>query len=386
MQLNLDMFDTDTDADKEVVPVETKINNKVLTKAQKRFNTLIEKIDKLKRQLAQWQQTIPQVQARAANELTPLWKTYNAHRAELVLLLDGAYEKKFFKKKEKEKIRHLICSISSELIGDDVAHALKAVHDKHSDVEFDALAQDQSDMARAMVADILGIEVPDDVNLKDEREFEAFVHQKMHEERLQEEVEMRNAEERRAKRKKTAKQLQREAQQQAQAQDVRKSIQEIYRKLAAALHPDREPDPNERERKTALMQQVNVAYNKKDLLQLLELQIQVEQIDQTHINSMPDARLVHFNKILKEQCDELQQELEDVQVPFKMQFDLPAYVTLMADDVVRRLDMDIADIKKDIAAIRKELVTLQDSQYLRAWLRHYHLPKQFERDDFDFAF
>ena len=48
------------------------------------------------------------------------------------------------------------------------------------------------------------------------------------------------------------------------------SIREVYRKLAGALHPDRESDPQERERKTALMQRVNQAYAKNNLLQLLD--------------------------------------------------------------------------------------------------------------------
>ncbi len=47
----------------------------------------------------------------------------------------------------------------------------------------------------------------------------------------------------------------------------------------AVLHPDREPDEAERVRKTELMQRVNEAYSKKDLLQLVALQLEIEQID-----------------------------------------------------------------------------------------------------------
>jgi len=59
------------------------------------------------------------------------------------------------------------------------------------------------------------------------------------------------------------------------------SIREIFRKLASALHPDRETDRKGREVKTALMLQVNRAYAGNDLLTLLELQI--EQVDASHI-------------------------------------------------------------------------------------------------------
>jgi hypothetical protein len=47
--------------------------------------------------------------------------------------------------------------------------------------------------------------------------------------------------------------------------------------LVAALHPDREPDEQERKRKTELMQRVNTSYGKKYLLLLLELQLEIEQ-------------------------------------------------------------------------------------------------------------
>ena len=58
-----------------------------------------------------------------------------------------------------------------------------------------------------------------------------------------------------------------------------RAVREIFRKLASALHPDRETDPGERARKTALMQRANVAYAANDLLGLLELQFEVDQID-----------------------------------------------------------------------------------------------------------
>ena len=59
------------------------------------------------------------------------------------------------------------------------------------------------------------------------------------------------------------------------------SIREIFRKLASALHPDRETDRKGCEVKTALILQVNRAYAGNDLLTLLELQI--EQVDASHI-------------------------------------------------------------------------------------------------------
>ncbi|MFX6949690.1 molecular chaperone DnaJ, partial [Acinetobacter baumannii] len=78
---------------------------------------------------------------------------------------------------------------------------------------------------------------------------------------------------------------------------------------ASALHPDRELDESERARKTALMQQVNQAYEKNDLSRLLELQLELEQIDQRSIHGVSEERLTHYNHILTEQLGDLDQEI-----------------------------------------------------------------------------
>jgi hypothetical protein len=70
----------------------------------------------------------------------------------------------------------------------------------------------------------------------------------------------------------------------------------------------------EQQRKTDLTQQVTVAYKNRDLLQLLELQLTVEQIDQDAIDSINEDRLKHFNKILQRQSQELKQEIEEVEL------------------------------------------------------------------------
>ena len=54
------------------------------------------------------------------------------------------------------------------------------------------------------------------------------------------------------------------------ALEASQSVRDVYRKLVSALHPDREADGAERERKTALMQRANQAYERNDLLELLD--------------------------------------------------------------------------------------------------------------------
>lgn len=71
---------------------------------------------------------------------------------------------------------------------------------------------------------------------------------------------------------------------------VSKSAKESYRKLVSELHPDREFDKTEKERKTELMQRVNAANVENDLSKLLRLEQEVFRYEPT-----PTAQLF-FNR------------------------------------------------------------------------------------------
>jgi hypothetical protein len=86
------------------------------------------------------------------------------------------------------------------------------------------------------------------------------------------------------------------------------------------LHPDRAADADDRVYKTQLMQRVNQAYEKRNLLQLLELQLELEHIDAEHIARLDEEKLRHYNLILKEQVAELKDEIARVEAELHMQF------------------------------------------------------------------
>ena len=373
-----------THTNSKVVRIESVQKKQPLSKGQVQFNSLIKKIEKLKKKLLEWQDVVPRLHQRVGSEYRELIDTFNDRRIKFVYLLDKAHDDKLFKRRDKDKIAHLICTITAELVAEDGDDEdLKALHDKYSDVSLDEQSRETDDMMKSMVEEMLGVEVGDDEDLSSPEKLKAFMDKMMEEEHAQERERQRQADERRASRKKTSKQIEKEARLQAEELNIKKSLQEVYRKLVAALHPDRERDSAERERKTELMQRVNVAYDKKDLLQLLELQLEVEQIDQLRINAISDERVKHYNKILKEQADELQQEIDEMQTPFKMQFQLPPWAQLSPADVLSRLNLDIKDLKRNIASMEHDLQTFKDRNALKAWLKGYQIPRQPDLDDLD---
>lgn len=360
-------------ANPKIVHIQDTADNKVLSKAQKQFNTLIKKIDVHKKLLQQWQDTIPTYQYRVGSEYDALWERYNQHRAELVYLFDAAYPQKHFHKTDRNKLRHLIEDIVTELILEHGMEELKDLYNKYNDTDFDtenqAVDEDVGEMMKAMLKEMMGVEIDDDIDVSSPEKFQAALQAKIAEHQAQKE-------EKRSKRKKTARQLEKEARLAEEEKNVSKSIQEVYRKLASSIHPDRELDEAERERKTKIMQEVNVAYGKKDLLRLLELQLDLEHIDQAHMNNFAEDRLKHFNKILQGQLRELQQEISSITHGFKMQLQWSPFLDLMPKDLMAKLEYDIQSMQRDIDRLKVDIENFQVPQTLKAFLKTYKIPKQ----------
>src|SRR5260370_11042545 len=174
---------------------------------------------------------------------------------------------------------------------------------------------------------------------------------------------------RRAKRKKSPKQQATEAREQEQQAQISLSIREVYRKLASALHPDRETDPQERDRKTKLMQRVNEAYQKNNLLQLLELQLELEHIDQGALNNLSEERLKHYNTILKEQVREIDQEILHVESAFRYSYGIDPFETVSPDTILRNLAVDLKELRLNIRTLEQDLAAFEDIKNLKLWLK-----------------
>ena len=109
-----------------------------LSKAQQQFNTLIKKIDQQKQRLGLWAETIPKMQQLTAQEFEPLLDTYGELQTQWVHLLDKAHANPALKKRDKEKVSHLICEAAAEVLADGGDDAdLKAIYNRHSGSDFD---------------------------------------------------------------------------------------------------------------------------------------------------------------------------------------------------------------------------------------------------------
>jgi hypothetical protein len=360
------------------IRIDSSNQQSALSKHQKLFNNLIKKIDADRRLLVAWQTMIPLYHQKHASEFTPLTQTFNGLRAELVQLFDRVITERIFNKNDRKKLGNIICAIAAELIVENDDEHLKEIYNKHSGGDIDAELKEEKDAMKAMMEGLLGIDLDDDIDFTSPESVIAHVGEKMQRKLEGEEKDQQSHQKKNVKRKKSAKTLAKEAKQQAEAQSISKSIRDVYRKLAIALHPDKEQDTLERDRKTALMQRVNAAYNNKDLLQLLELQLEVEQIDQATINTITEDRLKHYNKILTEQSKELRMEVLAVSDVFRMRFGMAPGLSLSPEAAMRKLESDIRSIKKDISGLKGDLRLFQNTKSLKEYLKNYKiLQRQF---------
>lgn len=368
----------------KVISIATGQNQPPLSKGQKAFNTLIKKIETKRTRLAAWQEIIPHYQKKHVSELLPLIESAQNLQVEIVHCLDRASDQKGLTAAERRKAADLISELAGGLAADLGDEDMKELYNKHSGSNYDTEELAAANEMKLMFEAMMGVDLGDDLKDLSPEEFLKRAQVRMQEQQAALETAQQAQDAPRATQKKSAKQLAKETQQKAEEQELGQSIREGYRKLVSALHPDRETDPQERERKTALMQRVNQAYDKKNLLLLLELQLELEHIDQTTLNNLTESRLKHFTKILKEQLAELEQEIFYTEDRFKAQYGILPFGQLYPDTIMRQLDVDIVGAVLTIGDLKKDLLALQDIKKLKAWLKG--VPSRRKSDVWDSPF
>ncbi|OYY93842.1 MAG: molecular chaperone DnaJ [Hydrogenophilales bacterium 28-61-23] len=363
----------------KTVSIATSQDPSTLSKQQKAFNSLIKQIEKSRAQLVAWEAASQAYLEKYSREWVPLVETSQALQIKFVHRLDQASCQPGLTKTERGMIADLIVELAGDLVAARNDAEMKAVYNKHSGTDFDSEEAARIKAMKAMLEASLGVELGD-VDMNSPEDVMQHAKAQIDARQAREDAEQEAREEHKAKRKKSAKQLAKEARQQAEAQQISQSIREVYRKLVSALHPDREPDPRERDRKTALMKRVNLAYDKKDLLQLLELQLELEHIDQASIGQIGEERLKHYNTILKEQHIELIQEIMHVEGEFRARFGIDPLLRVSPGNIMGHLKNDIRDVQYVIQDIGKNLRVFDDVKKFKAWLKE--MRRRPARDDY----
>lgn len=338
-----------------------------LSKAQKTFNTLVQQIETRRERLGAWDAVTPAFQKKFVDGLLPLEQAATALRISLLNRLDDAFLQKGLSKAEQRTLSDVIANMARDLLDVSDDAQLKIIYNRHrASGDGDRTAADR---ARPKQAPEPAPAPEDDLDTLSPDELAERMQAELDEQFRRDMAEHEAREAQRAKRKKAPRQSAAQARREAEQAESSKSIRDVYRKLASVLHPDRETDPKEQERKTVLMQRVNHAYAKGNLLQLLELQLEIEQIDRRAIDGLGEDRLMRYNGILEEQVRELDQEIRHVETHFRRTYGIAPSVKIAPDTVMRILTRDIAGMQRSNQDLAIAVREFDDPDNVREWLK-----------------
>ncbi len=333
-----------------------------LSPDRKRFNTLIRQIEQARLTRTDWEKYSALFRQTHARVVAPLHAELVAVRRQCLFALERLLERPGRTKSERALLRDILLEGAGELLvenGED--QELKALFDRHSEVDFDTSQRQELQVMKKMAEEYTGLDLGDGEGLRSDEDLAQRMYEQMAAQEAAEELQR----EQKARRRKTPAQQRKEDEEKLATQSVR----EIYRKLASAVHPDREPDPVLRATRTELMQKINRAYAANDLLTLLETQLQIEQINASQIADMSEQRLRQFNKILAAQLDELKTAIAHLQSGFCMDFGIGGGRKLDPRKLGRFIEEDRTDLQAEIAGQQRDLKMLTDPESARRWLK-----------------
>ena len=335
-----------------------------LTPEQQRFNFLIEQIEKLRQTKAQWEASVVLYHQGDARTLQPLRSSLKTACRESVFALDRLLDQPGWSKSERAALREMLCWTAESLLAAKADDAeLKALFDKHSEIDFDTGKQDELRRLRAEAEEFTGLNLGDGAGIRTEEDLIQRVYEEMAAREAA--AEARQADKAQRKRSKTPAQKRRDD----SAELARQSLREIYRKLVSAVHPDREPDPVRREAKNLLMQKINHAYAANDLLTLFQTQLQIEQVDAGHVGRMSAQRLKQYNRLLAEQLASLRADLTDMQMALRMDHGLEPGSAFNSQKVGQLIRQHARELRAELAQQQQFLLVLADKASIRRWLK-----------------
>lgn len=326
-----------------------------------RFEYLLARIDEVRRAKAELEACMLAFRRADAQQLLPLRLKLRALMRETLFALDELLSQPGWSRVEQAELRELLCATARLLLeGDPKDHDARALHDKHSRVGFDTAQKAELEELKRR-AEEMGFDFgEEEISSEDDLVERIYAQVNAREEAAQ--AHRRGRSERRGPS---------AAQQRATAgaQAAKRLLRELYRKLASAVHPDREADARRRIEKNELMQKINRAYAAQDLHTLLEAHMHLEQIDPAHVARLSGERLKHYNKLLAEQLHAAEAELGRLQKEFRTGEGVQPSVPLTRRGLMQVFRRRMRDASAHVERQELLLNVLADRGATKRWLK-----------------
>lgn len=286
-----------------------------LSKDERAFNRALARVQTLSRSLDEEKDRLDRLLVFHAAEIAPRREQAVTRRASLVRALAPFLDNRGVTKAQRRVLQQILVEQLDQVLPHLEApdQDLQALFERLHDVSYADAVQGEVEDARANMAEMfealgLDIDVPD---LRPDMTPEeiAAVAARMAEDLQRADEQRTEAEGTRSPTKRQLKDAARAKQREAQRKD---SLGAVYRRLVKEMHPDREPDLAEREKKSRVMQDITAAYGRNDLRALLQLELEWLGDAGTDAARLSDEKLRAHIAVLKQQADELRSELESL--------------------------------------------------------------------------
>ena len=337
------------------------------TPDQERFRYLIDQIEAMRRARADWNELVASFRTSDAERVYPLRATLKQVTRETVLLIDRLLDGKGWSRADQAALKEIACQTAEALLHanpDDLE--IRDVFDRHSSMTFQESKREEIEDLKQHAKEYMGIDL-DGADIESEEDLVERIYEHMKNDEARERE--RSAERRKSRGQKRA---------EASAKTAKQLLREIYRKLASAVHPDREPDAVRRTEKNELMQQINRAYATNDLLTLLEAQLRLELIDPDHASKISREKLQQFNRLLSEQLETMKTELRSIQDAFRTDHGLPPGSAIDARGLHLVSIQRARELRAHIDQQKRFLEVLANKSATKRWLKNQ---RRFDSDD-----
>jgi len=283
-----------------------KPGNTPLSKEQQNFNRIVRRIEKLQKQILSETDKLERLNNLYNGEVYPNVKELGRLKIQLCHLLHKKRQEIKLSATQNNKLDDLLYDFLDDAFSvvepDD---ATKELYSKYSNSSYaEELLNQQQTMKedfRDMLYSQFGIKL-DPSLLTDNPDFRTI------EEELKKQWEQK--ENGKKAKPKTKKQQAKEELEKQKAALKNRSLRSIYVALAKILHPDTEQNEALKIEKEEMMKMVTVAYESKDLMQLLQLETLWMRKHDKDINNLDVPTLNAYIHLLIDQANELEAELQ----------------------------------------------------------------------------
>lgn len=325
-----------------------------LSPQQKKLNSLIDKIEQQQLELKQWQQAQEEIQQYTRQTLMPVYhELHTVLFQQLEQLWKHLHEAEFSKAEATQldvKIQYLAAYLKdSQSLSGQQAQIVDDIYNYYQQ----HIEQNQARKNKKQIAEEIELffDEENDSAQKVSEGFEEWDSEKYSQAR--EQAKLKRQQEKLEQATKLAEQ----------------SLKTVYLKIAATIHPDREPDESKKVEKTELLQRANEAYAVQDLFYLLKLQIQIEQNRGGSSKSLSAEQMKFYQLALDMQSQKLEEQIEEIiQL---LSWNKKAHTNkVKIADLYKQVDADTSALKKQLKGEKERLKYMKKVSGVEMLLEH----------------